>query len=88
MPRDILGEYGSDTPQPQAPVATSGGVTSAKPLPYSPPMGPKGIMGPQSPGLHGSNHGNENGPDMGGSHSGSPGIGGTNHGNRGTQGRH
>lgn len=55
---------------------------------YSPPQGPKGIMNPQSPGLHGDNKGITNGPDSGGSHSGSPGLGGTNHGCCGTQGKH
>lgn len=54
---------------------------------YKEPQGPKNIMDPKSPGLHGSNHGNENGPDMGGRHSGRPGLGGTNHG-CGTQGRY
>jgi hypothetical protein len=88
MARDILGGFGRESSQPQAPVARSGGVTSSKDLPYSPPQGPKGIMDPKSPGLHGSNHGNENGPDMGGSHSGRPGIGGTNHGCGGSQGKY
>lgn len=57
MPRDILSEYGNDSSQPQAPRATSGGVTQAKPLPYSPPKGPSNINDPKSPGLHGTNHG-------------------------------
>jgi len=35
-----------------------GGKPVVKPLPYSPPVGPKSINDPQSPGLHGSNHGN------------------------------
>jgi len=38
--------------------ATCGGVTSAKPLPYSPPKGPTNINDPKGPGLHGTNHGN------------------------------
>ncbi len=58
MPRDILSEYGSDSPGNQQPRASSGGVTSAKELPYSPPKGPSNISDPQSPGLHGTNHGN------------------------------
>ena len=57
MSKDILNEYGRDTPQKQAPVATSGGCTTAKEMPYSPPIGPKGIGDAKSPGLHGTNHG-------------------------------
>ena len=59
-----------------------------KDISYSPPQGPKGIMGNERPGLGGQNHGVENGPRTGGSHSGSPGIGGTNHGCCGSQGRY
>lgn len=55
--KDILSQYGRNTPQPQAPKATSGGPTTAKPLPYSPPKGPTGQMR-QGPGLGGANHGN------------------------------
>lgn len=88
MARDILGEYGPESSQPQAGRASSGGKQSPKPIDYATPQGPKGIMNPQSPGLHGSNAGNTNGPDSGGSHSGSPGIGGTNHGCCGSQGRY
>ncbi len=65
-----------------------GGITQGKEMPYQPPVGPKGIMGTESPGLGESNHGVTNGPDNGGSHSGSPGIGGTNHGCGGSQGRY
>lgn len=54
---DILSMYGKNTPQPQAGVAHSGGCTEAKPLPYSPPVGPKG-QGDRGPGLHGDNLGN------------------------------
>lgn len=57
MPKDILSEFGSDSAQPQKGRATSGGVKEAKPLSYSPPVGPKGINDPQTPGLHGANHG-------------------------------
>lgn len=91
MPREILGAYGPNTSQPQRPVATCGGVCEGETkdvMNYKPPTGPKGIMAPQSPGLHGSNAGNTNGPDRGGSHSGSPGLGGTNHGCCGSQGRY
>lgn len=86
--RDILGQYGRDTSQPQAARASSGGVTSAKPLSYSPPQGPSNINDPKTPGLHGDNHGQGACcvPHSGGGRSGgSPGIGGTNHGNKGSQ---
>ena len=91
MARDILGGFGPNSRQPQAPVASSGGVMPGDTKDvrrYAEPQGPKGIMDPKSPGLHGSNHGIQNGPDQGGSHSGSPGIGGTNHGCCGSQGRY
>ena len=58
MARDILSEYGKDSSSPQAPRATSGGVTEAKPLAYSPPVGPSNINDPKTPGCHGTNHGN------------------------------
>lgn len=91
MSRDILGGYGPNSSQPQRPSAGCGGVLPGDTkdvMNYSPPMGPKGIMDPKSPGLHGTNQGNTNGPDSGGSHGGSPGIGGTNRGNCGSQGRY
>jgi len=56
MSRPILSEYGPDTNKPQAPRATSGGVTEAKSLPYSAPKGPTGQMR-EGPGLGGDNHG-------------------------------
>jgi hypothetical protein len=55
---------------------------------YSPPQGPRNIDDPKSPGLHGENKGNTNGPDRGGSHSGSPGLHGVNHGCCGSQGKY
>ncbi len=55
--RDILSEYGPDSPSNQRPVATNGGRMDPKPIPYSPPMGPKNINDPKTPGLHGTNHG-------------------------------
>jgi len=79
MPRDILSEYGPDANKPQAPRAGSGGVKTARDvMNYQPPWGPKGIMDPESPGIHGNNHGNARCPvaDRGG---GGPGIGGTVH---------
>lgn len=77
--RDILSEYGHDIPHPQAPRATSGGCTEAKPLAYSPPQGPIG-QHHERPGLGGDNHGNAHCPvanrgsggvGPGGSHGGS-----------------
>lgn len=56
MARDILSEYGEDSPHPQAPRAMSGGVTESKSLPYSTPVGPKAQMN-KGPGLHGDNCG-------------------------------
>lgn len=59
MARDILSEYGKDSGAGNKPTATSGGCTTAKEMPYSPPQGPIGINNPQTPGLHGVNHGNK-----------------------------
>lgn len=58
MSKDILSEYGRDSSQPQAARAASGGQQHPKDLPYCPPVGPKSINDPKSPGLHGTNHGN------------------------------
>ena len=54
--RDILSEYGKDIPHPQAPRATSGGCTEAKPLNYHMPVGPTNQHN-VGPGIHGDNHG-------------------------------
>jgi hypothetical protein len=58
MAKDILGYYGRDSRQPQAPTAKSGGVKEAKPMPYSKPQGPTNQMhsGP-GPGYSATNHG-------------------------------
>lgn len=91
MTREILGGFGPNSRQPQAPTAECGGVCEGDTVDvrnYSPPQGPKNIMDPKSPGLHGGNHGIVNGPRNGGPHSGSPGIGGTNHGCCGSQGKY
>jgi hypothetical protein len=90
MARDILGEYGRDTSQPQAAKASYGGVLPGQTkdvMNYKPPQGPRNIMDPKSPGLHGRNDGIANRP-QGSQSSGSPGIGGTNHGCCGSQGRY
>jgi hypothetical protein len=57
MADDILSEYGRDSGAAQAPRATNGGKMPVSSIPYSPPKGPSNINDPQSPGLHGSNHG-------------------------------
>jgi hypothetical protein len=91
MARGILSEYGPNTPKKQAGPLECGGVLPGDEVDvmnYKPPQGPKNIMDPKTPGLHGSRFGNTNGPDRGGPHSGSPGLGGTNHGNGGSQGRY
>ena len=57
MARDILSEYGPETKEGGR-RASCGGVTEAKELPYSPPVGPKNHMH-EGPGLKGgTNHGN------------------------------
>lgn len=59
MPRDILSEYGPDSAMDQKPSATNGGCMPVRDVRnYSPPVGPKNIGDPKSPGLHGTNHGN------------------------------
>jgi len=55
---------------------------------YKPPQGPRNIMDPKSPGLHGVNNGITNQPTNINRPSGSPGIGGTNHGCCGSQGKY
>src|SRR5712671_5858160 len=60
MPRDILGEYGDDTPQPQVAVIRRGGILPGQTSDvnnYRPPQGPKSINDPKSPGIHGANSG-------------------------------
>lgn len=54
MAKDILSEYGSDKSSGGR-RATCGGVEEAKPLPYSPPVGPKNQT--RGPGIGGTNHG-------------------------------
>lgn len=54
---DILNMYGPNSSQPQAAPASDGGRMEPKPLSYSPPVGPKSINDPKTPGIHGTNHG-------------------------------
>jgi hypothetical protein len=89
--RDILGEYGPEADKPQEPRATCGGITEAKKLPYSPPVGPIGL-GNNSPGLGGANCGNAGSQGKsslyGDGGAGAPGItrlGGENKGEEGSQ---
>ena len=84
---DFLGEFGPERSAPKS--SPSGGVKSAKDIPYSKPVGPTNI-GDRGPGLHGntSQCGTQGGemsrPSEGGGSKG----GGTNHGNCGSQGQH
>lgn len=82
MARDILSEYGPESPMNQRPRATSGGVTQARDvMNYQPPAGPK-TLGDRGPGLHADNYGNC-GTQTGGRRaetSGSPGNHGSNKG--------
>lgn len=55
MARGMISEYGPES-KPGGSRAPCGGVTEAKPLPYSPPVGPKNQT--RGPGLNGTNHGN------------------------------
>lgn len=92
MGKDILSEYGPGSSQPQRAGVSCGGVLPGETkdvMNYKPPQGPRGIMDPKSPGIHGSNHGNGDGSGMDSRRgSGSPGLGGTNHGCCGSQGRY
>lgn len=60
MANDILSMYGRNSPQPQASGVSCGGVLPGETkdvMNYKPPVGPKNINDPKSPGLHGSNCG-------------------------------
>ena len=83
MARDILNEFGPDSPADQKPRASSGGVTQAKSLPYSTPQGPLGQMH-QGPGI-GHSEGMGTKGEEAGEESGRPGIGGMG---KCSQGRH
>lgn len=61
MARPILSGFGRDTPKTQASPAECGGVLPGEEcdvMNYRPPIGPKSINDSKSPGLHGTNHGN------------------------------
>lgn len=59
MARDILSEYGPDSPMNQKPRATNGGQMPVRDVRnYQPPVGPSNINDSKSPGLHGTNLGN------------------------------
>ena len=88
MARPILGGFGPDSSQPQAPVNTNGGKQTSKDvMGYSPPYGPTNINDPQGPGIHGTNLGNANAPGLG-SRTGTPIAGAKNNGNCGSQGKY
>lgn len=82
MARDILSEYGPDTPKPQERSMSKNGPVDDKPLRYSEPCGPIGI-GHRGPGLGGTNLGNcgtQGNYDANCDTSGSPGLHGDNRG--------
>ena len=79
MARDILGEYGPESPDIQKGRANTGGVKQARDvMGYKMPQGPSSIDNPQSPGLHGNVYpsGSQTAAVRGGE-SGSPGLGGS-----------
>ena len=85
MARDILSEYGPESPMNQKSRARVGGIMSDRDvMGYCPPQGPTNINDPKGPGLHGHNCGNTNQPrDR--STSGSVGLHGDNQGKAGSQ---
>jgi hypothetical protein len=85
MARDILGEYGPESPMNQKPRASHGGQMPVRDvMGYRPPTGPTNINDPKGPGLHGHNcgPGGTQGPypTHTDGNQGHPGIGGTNRG--------
>ncbi len=61
MARDILSGFGPNSSKSQASPAECGGVLPGEEcdvMGYKPPVGPKGIGDAKTPGLHGTNHGN------------------------------
>lgn len=54
MPRDILSEFGPESPRDRDPGFVDGGVKRARDvMGYQPPQGPRNIMESATPGLHG-----------------------------------
>jgi hypothetical protein len=92
MAKDILSEYGSGSSQPQRAPASNGGCCESKDvMNYSPPVGPKGINDPQTPGIHGPNSGvdgTQGGGSTSPSYRGFGGAGINNRGNSGSQGKY
>ena len=81
MARDILGEFGPESPNQQKARAKTGGVKQARDvLGYRMPQGPTNIADPDSPGLHGNVYrsGSQTSSIRGGE-SGDAGIGGSSH---------
>lgn len=57
--RDVLAPFSSDgMPNNRT---SNGGQQVVKDLPYDPPVGPKGIMSGNGPGIGGTNHGSSGG---------------------------
>lgn len=83
MSRDILSEYGPESPNKQvARITSNKSVDERDVLDYQAPQGPKGI-GNRGPGLGGENLGNcgtQGTTSTPVSESGSPGLGGRNKG--------
>jgi len=86
MGRDILGEYGPESPRDAMPRKVGGGVTMGEKrdvMGYQPPQGPSNIRDGNGPGLHGKNYGacgSQGYYDLDCPTSGKPGIGGENRG--------
>jgi hypothetical protein len=90
MARTILDQYGPNTPKPQAAPATCGGVCPGDegPIPYDPPVGPKGITSTSPHGLGGTLLGNDQISNTPSGYRGPFGAGWSNHGNGGSQGKY
>lgn len=89
MARDILREYGPDSPSNQRPRSAGGGHMPVRDVhKYQPPLGPTNIGDPNSPGLHGHNcgkAGTQGASSLEQDEAGHVGIGSVDHGNRGSQ---
>lgn len=61
MSKDILRGFGPDSSNTQAPSAECGGILPGEEVDvmnYKAPVGPSNINDSKSPGIHGTNHGN------------------------------